>query len=262
MAQRPNRSAKNRAQARARHRRAPQARRVSVRRAQQSRKEARRYRFISIAVLVVLVLLIGWWVGFNGVGKVGGLIDTDGDGQVADADDKANFIQDNAAAFSSGSSSDGKGLPYHDLIASASKDYGVDPYLIAGVIQTESNWDPNASSGVGAQGLMQVTPIAAQEMVNQGLVDSNVYSPDNLYDPETNIRYGTALLSWSLNLYGGSEDVALAAYNGGSGNAQRWVSEAGGNNIRSVIDLPETAEYLDKVENSAAQIQADYPNAF
>ena len=60
-------------------------------------------------------------------------------------------------------------LKYEEQIAQSASAHGVDPYLVAAVIETESGWDPDAKSGQGARGLMQLMPETAQDMVNKGL---------------------------------------------------------------------------------------------
>lgn len=254
-----------RANARKANREAPKKRRSSVRIKRRNGKETTLARIILTLVLLFLIIFNVWWIAFNGVGKVGGLIDTDGDGELFDPDDKIHFVQDNieaAQAIASGTGNQDDEMPYKDLIAAMASKYSVDPYFVAAIMDTESGFDPNAQSDSGASGLMQVTPVAAQEMINQDLVDGSQYSAGNLLDPETNIAYGTALLSWNLQTYGGSEEIAAAAYNAGQGNADRWVAAAGGGDITDVIDLSETADYVQKVQQNKADLQEEYPDAF
>ncbi len=155
-----------------------------------------------------------------------------------------------------------KNMPYRDTIAKMAAEYDLDPYLVAAVIQAESGGDPNASSGAGAVGLMQVTDIAAEEMVNKEYVTGMAAVTRNLLDPETNIRYGCAVLAWLSDQYDSNETVVLAAYNAGPSNADRWIEAAGSEDITAVIDLPETLAYVNKVEAIKSKMKDRYPNAF
>ncbi len=116
-------------------------------------------------------------------------------------------------------------LKYQTEVEAASEKYGVDKYLIYGVIKTESNFNPDAVSPAGAIGLMQITPDTF-EWIQTYYVDGEYknYTVDDLYNSEINIDYGTNILSVLLDMYG-NEDTAICAYNAGVGHVDSWLGE-------------------------------------
>ena len=151
-------------------------------------------------------------------------------------------------------------LRYEDEITASASAHGVDPYLVAAVIRSESSWDPEASSHQGARGLMQLMPETAQDMVAKGLVDGKRYSYENLEDPAINIEYGCAYLSYLLTYFNGATDRAIAAYNAGMGNVDGWAKQD--KLLHNAITFPETQAYLVRVNMAKARYQELYPQAF
>jgi soluble lytic murein transglycosylase len=132
-------------------------------------------------------------------------------------------------------------LKHEDVIRQQASEKGVDAALLAAVIYSESKFSDQTSSA-GARGLMQITPAAAKEI--ERLSGGTTFKLDDLSDPEINIRYGTFLLRELLDRYEGDEAAALAAYNAGPGNADRW----GGADLNvSDIPFPETRAYVEEV---------------
>lgn len=151
-------------------------------------------------------------------------------------------------------------LRYENEITTSASAHGVDPYLVAAVIRSESSWDPEASSHQGARGLMQLMPETAQDMVAKGLVDGKRYSCENLEDPAINIEYGCAYLSYLMTYFNGATDRAIAAYNAGMGNVDGWAKQD--ELLHNAITFPETQAYLVRVNMAKARYQELYPQAF
>jgi soluble lytic murein transglycosylase len=132
-----------------------------------------------------------------------------------------------------------------------SSTYGVDPYLVLAVIREESNYLPTAVSSSNAGGLMQLLPSTAKWIAESKC--KLRYTSDLSFDPDANIRMGTWYLSYLTGLYDGDIVRAVAAYNGGNGNVDRWTAAA---KVTRRADVPgalgsiETREYLVKVLNS------------
>lgn len=126
-----------------------------------------------------------------------------------------------------GSAGLGAPSPFDGLIAAAAQRYGIDPALLKGLIRAESNFDPNASSGAGAAGLVQLMPGTAASL---GVTDR--------LDPAQSIDGGARYLRQQLDAFGGDVTKALAAYNAGPGAVRRF----GG-----VPPYAETQAYVQKV---------------
>ncbi len=140
-------------------------------------------------------------------------------------------------------------LKYQTEVEAASRKYGVDKFLIYGVIKTESDFDPNAVSPVGAVGLMQLMPETFQ-WIQDYYADENYqdFQFSDLTKAGINIDYGTHLLSILLDMYE-NEDTALCAYNAGVGNVDKWLedkeySEDGKTLIKAPIEETENYRHL------------------
>lgn len=150
-------------------------------------------------------------------------------------------------------------LQHREIVAAAAARHRINPYLIAAVINAESGWDATTRSRVGAVGLMQVMPRTARDLARKHIVDAEKYPPSELSDPSVNIEYGTAYLRVLIGRYHEIE-TALAAYNAGLANADRWVRQGG--NIRDAIDFPETRHFVLQVSRGKDRYEALYPRAF
>jgi soluble lytic murein transglycosylase-like protein len=118
-------------------------------------------------------------------------------------------------------------VPFASTIEAACAKYGLNPNLLAGLIEQESHFDPSVGSAAGAQGLTELMPETASSL---GVTDP--------HDPTQSIEGGARLLSEKLKEFGGNTELALAAYNAGSGAVQQY---------NGVPPYPETEQYVQKV---------------
>jgi len=145
-------------------------------------------------------------------------------------------------------------LRHDDIIRQQARDKDLDPALIAAVIYEESRFR-DQTSHAGARGLMQITPQTADAIAKHS--GGVRFKQEDLSDPQINISYGAYYLRLLIDHYDGSETLAVAAYNAGMGNVDRWVAEAGGVDSfdrAEHIPFPETRAYVENV----LQRQDDY----
>ena len=135
---------------------------------------------------------------------------------------------------------------YEDLVVKYANDNDLEHALIMAVIKTESNFVEDSHSGV-ASVLMQLTDETARWIAKKMDIDPEKIDLNN---PKDNIMLGCYYLRYLIDYYNGNIDVALAAYNGGMGNVDKWLknkeySEDGKN--LTYIPFKETREYVKKV---------------
>ena len=138
-------------------------------------------------------------------------------------------------------------LPYADLIREQADRWKLDPRLLAAVIRQESRFEPAAASHAGAQGLMQVMPGTAQGIAAQ--LGWHDFRPEQIYRPYVNVAFGAYYIHQGLEQFDGSLAAALAAYNGGPGNAAFWRKLAPGDDdlMVALISVGETRVYVQTV---------------
>ncbi len=118
------------------------------------------------------------------------------------------------------------------------------------MIETESKFNADARSSAGAVGLMQLTPTTAKGIAE--FTHGTKFRLSDLTNPDINVRYGTWYLHRLLVKYG-DERLALAAYNAGEANVDRWQAAHEG------IQFPDTRAYVDKVERLKDIYRRTYP---
>lgn len=143
---------------------------------------------------------------------------------------------------------------YEEYVTKYGREYKVEPALIYAVIKTESSFNPKAESEVGARGLMQLME-EAFDWLKYRMGDERDINFDAMYDPETNIQYGTYYLSFLLEHYDNNIDLAAAAYHGGIGLVDGWLIDGivDENNV-DVDKIPDsndrTAEYIRRIRKA------------
>jgi soluble lytic murein transglycosylase len=138
-------------------------------------------------------------------------------------------------------------LRHEDIIRQQARDKGLDPALIAAMIYQESKFEDRTSTA-GAKGLMQILPGTAQFIAHKS--GGTAFELRDLGTPQINIAYGAWYLRYLINRYGGNETLAVAAYNAGENNVDKWVRRAGGDHSfdpKTDIPFPETRGYVASV---------------
>jgi soluble lytic murein transglycosylase len=150
-------------------------------------------------------------------------------------------------------------LRHEDIIRQQARDKGLDPALIAAVIYAESRFRDGQTSKAGALGLMQLTPATARYIAHKS--GGTAFVVDDLATPQVHIAYGAYYLRYLLSRYDGNENFALAAYNAGEGNVDRWIADARAHNralATSAIPYAETRAYVQRVES----VRRDYRRTY
>jgi len=150
-------------------------------------------------------------------------------------------------------------LRHEDIIRQQARDKDLDPALIAAVIYAESRFRDGQVSAAGAQGLMQITPATARMIARKS--GGVAFTVEDLGTPQVNIAYGAWYLRYLMQRYAGNETFALAAYNGGEGNVDRWIVEAEKRNEALTIDaipFSETRTYVQRVLDAKREYRRSY----
>ena len=150
-------------------------------------------------------------------------------------------------------------LKHEDVIRQQASDKDLDPALIAAICYQESKFQ-DRTSHAGARGVMQILPSTADYIARKS--GGTQFEQGDLADPQINIAYGSWYLRYLLDHYDGNERLAIAAYNAGETNVDRWVEKAGGpGEFKTDQDIPfaETRAYVASVEEKQEQYRKKYP---
>ena len=152
-------------------------------------------------------------------------------------------------------------LYYAELIEQYAAAQGLDPALVSAIILCESSFDPMAESHLGARGLMQLMENTAAWVAHKLGEDGEDYSFDRLYDPQTNIRFGTWYLGYLSRRFDGDAKKIVCAYHAGQGNVDSWLSNPQYSSDGVTLDtIPtqDTAAYASRVLRAQAVYQKYY----
>ena len=150
-------------------------------------------------------------------------------------------------------------INYQEEIYEYSEKYNVDPLLTASIIKVESDYNKDAKSNQGAQGLMQLLDETASHAAD--LTNKEFY-PDKLSDVEYNLDLGIAYYDYLYRYYN-NRDLALAAYNGGVGNVDKWIDEGLIDPVdpnTQNIPFEETRQYVTKIDANYDVYKKFYKN--
>ncbi|MBI3678862.1 MAG: transglycosylase SLT domain-containing protein [Acidobacteria bacterium] len=153
-------------------------------------------------------------------------------------------------------------LPYRESLERNARQKSLDPYVLAGLIRQESEFNPRAVSRTSARGLTQVMPSTGRQLSRQ--TGMNRYSTQMLFEPEVNLKLGAHYLHQLLASLGGKWEETLASYNGGKSRVMRWL---GWGEFREpaefieTIPIKETRDYVQIVLRNASVYRKLYANA-
>jgi soluble lytic murein transglycosylase len=149
-------------------------------------------------------------------------------------------------------------LRHEDIIRQQARDKNLDPALVAAVCYQESKFQ-DRTSHAGARGVMQLLPSTADYIARKS--GGVQFQHGDLADPQINIAYGSWYLRYLLDHYDGNERLAIAAYNAGETNVDKWVADAGGpGKFTADEDIPfsETRAYVASVEQKQDEYRDNY----
>jgi soluble lytic murein transglycosylase len=137
------------------------------------------------------------------------------------------------------------GTYYSDLIIPAANENHLDPLVLLSVVRLESVFESEIVSSWGAVGLMQITPDTGAE-INTDLSWPGNYTKNDLYRPMVNVKFGAHYLTKWYSYFDNNMYIALAAYNGGIGNALTWYDLSGDDPdlFLEIIRASETRDYI------------------
>lgn len=140
---------------------------------------------------------------------------------------------------------------YQDSVGTYCRQYQVDENLVYAVIRSESRFNPNAVSSIGARGLMQITK-ETFDWAQSRMQENDGSSYEDILQPNVNIKYGVFILSLLLNEFS-DQRTAIAAYHAGWGNVKQWLNNpqhSQDGEVVSHIPFPNTKAYVSQVMSS------------
>ena len=151
-------------------------------------------------------------------------------------------------------------LHYEEQITAYARTFQLDPWHVAAVVRCESSFNPQATSSVGARGLMQIMPETGKWIAHK-LDEDDTYTDDSLYTPDVSLRYGCWYLNWLMKRYSGDRTLVTAAYHAGHGTVDKWLQDPevsqDGTSL-SVIPYDSTSTYTKRVLNACEKYRELY----
>lgn len=151
-------------------------------------------------------------------------------------------------------------IEYSEYVTYYADKYDLDPLMLYAFIRTESNFDPKADSDAGARGLMQITEVTF-DWIKTKIAPTEDLTFEDLYDPETNIRFGSYFVSYCLLRYQDDLATAAAAYHSGWGTVDGLLSQAEYSADGKTLDhypYPQMRLYVKKITSSYQRYQEIY----
>jgi soluble lytic murein transglycosylase len=150
-------------------------------------------------------------------------------------------------------------LPYRTELWKHAGSHDLDPYLVAGLIRQESEFDPQARSRANARGLTQVLPSTGRELARRAGIAR--FHPQMLHQPEISLRLGTLMLRSMLNSWNGKWEETLASYNAGRSRVVTWLTWGDFQEPAEFVEtipFTETREYVQAVIRNARMYRQVY----
>lgn len=146
-----------------------------------------------------------------------------------------------------------KNSGFQDMINQAAREYDISPSFLSAIIKCESSFDRYAVSRVNARGLMQIMPNTGTDLAKALRIAD--YTPDSLFDPQLNIRFGAHYLSYLSSQFAGSPVMTAAAYHAGANNVKQWALRDSQDKKTVTLDaipMDNTRDYVRKVMDAYA----------
>ncbi len=150
-------------------------------------------------------------------------------------------------------------VKYQDYVEEYAREFSLEKELVFAIIRTESKFDPYAVSKTGARGLMQIQTETAEDCATA--LKLSDFTPDDLFNPKVNIQLGCYYFSKLLSRYKGNVTLAVAAYNGGPGNVEKWLKDKEYTNEQGeLVQIPfsETRNYVTRVTQAYEKYRTLY----
>lgn len=154
-------------------------------------------------------------------------------------------------------------VSYVDLIRKNASEFSLDPYMVLSLMRIESSFKPDAKSNLGALGLMQIMPDTGAWIAHKLDLDDE-YSEEQLFDEETNVRFGCWYIDFLKKRFNSYEKAMICAYNAGHGTLSKWLENESytQNGELNVIPNSDVQNYYTKYMRAYKKYKELYPELF